>query len=179
MLQERRDLPRKPVSEMRRPSQNRICYQAGRVKQKYAWSILSSRSLMLDIFRALDWYRPSLGVSLKNSTSNLTPRTCTEHYPFQVKNDACTGCTLCFSVCPIIDCIKGRHGNAVQNARAIIFRDELILCNSWTLRRRDREVYFPHSCPTFSGYFCQKNNMNLTNPRPLQKSSNVLQIVTF
>ena len=27
------------------------------------------------------------------------------HIP-TVKADACTGCTLCFSVCPIIDCIK-------------------------------------------------------------------------
>ena len=25
---------------------------------------------------------------------------------FKVKNDACTGCTLCYSVCPIIECIK-------------------------------------------------------------------------
>lgn len=24
----------------------------------------------------------------------------------QVKNDSCTGCTLCYSVCPIIECIK-------------------------------------------------------------------------
>jgi len=27
------------------------------------------------------------------------------HLP-KVKNDACTGCTLCYSVCPIIECIK-------------------------------------------------------------------------
>ncbi|GAA6227553.1 dihydropyrimidine dehydrogenase [NADP(+)] [Lates japonicus] len=26
------------------------------------------------------------------------------HLPFVT--DSCTGCTLCFSVCPIIDCIK-------------------------------------------------------------------------
>jgi Fe-S-cluster-containing hydrogenase component 2 len=27
--------------------------------------------------------------------------------PFlQVNNDNCTGCTLCYSVCPIIECIK-------------------------------------------------------------------------
>ena len=25
---------------------------------------------------------------------------------FRVKEDACTGCTLCYSVCPIIECIK-------------------------------------------------------------------------
>ena len=25
---------------------------------------------------------------------------------FSVKEDACTGCTLCYSVCPIIECIK-------------------------------------------------------------------------
>lgn len=27
------------------------------------------------------------------------------HLP-TVKNDSCTGCTLCYSVCPIIECIK-------------------------------------------------------------------------
>ncbi len=27
------------------------------------------------------------------------------HLPF-VKNENCTGCTLCYSVCPIIECIK-------------------------------------------------------------------------
>jgi formate hydrogenlyase subunit 6/NADH:ubiquinone oxidoreductase subunit I len=56
-------------------------------------------------------------------------------FHFQVKIDACTGCTLCFSVCPIIDCIK------------MIERDDLYmpkrgvdLSEDWAPRRPDLQV---------------------------------------
>ncbi|XP_059095329.1 dihydropyrimidine dehydrogenase [NADP(+)]-like [Tigriopus californicus] len=50
------------------------------------------------------------------------------HIPF-VKNDACTGCTLCYSVCPIIECIKMVPREDIYQPKRGIDLDE-----SWTPR---------------------------------------------
>lgn len=53
----------------------------------------------------------------------------------QVKNDACTGCTLCYSVCPIIECIKMVPREDIYQPKRGIDLDE-----SWKPRLPDVQL---------------------------------------
>merc|ERR1719357_694425 len=56
------------------------------------------------------------------------------HLPM-VKNDACTGCTLCYSVCPIIECIKMVPRDGLYEPKRGIALDE-----NWTPRLPDIQL---------------------------------------
>ena len=53
----------------------------------------------------------------------------------QVKNDACTGCTLCYSVCPVIECIK-----MVERKDLYLPKRGIELGDDWKPRLPDLQV---------------------------------------
>lgn len=76
------------------------CNDSGYQVQCASWSVAYSNNDCLFPFN-LSPPASFLSYLLSSQAITFDPET---HLPYV--NDRCTGCTLCLSVCPIIDCIK-------------------------------------------------------------------------